>query len=274
MISYRINPKRFLISLWIISAALCLASLILNSIRIEVSNGLFGGRNTTMGKLIYHNLGPLFSVNSELSIPTFFNITLYLISSAILFIIAALTFEDIAASKTSDKRGWRILSILFLALGFDEYASVHEIKIPLLIKTIGSLHPNLAFLRGFPWYYYFIPICFAILLPTLPLLKHLSRRTLFLFIISGAIFISGAVGIEILGINIMMADEQYSVNYGFQLLSTLEEFLEMAGLSLFIYAILDYLIEIQPAANRYSRESKKLKLQIFATGGEAESRHQ
>ena len=72
----------------------------------------------------------------------------------------------------------------------------------------------------------------------------------------------------------MMADEQYSVNYGFQLLSSLEEFLEMVGLSLFIYAILDYLIEIQPAANRYSRESKKLKLQIFATGGEAESRHQ
>lgn len=60
-----------------------------------------------------------------------------------------------------------------------------------------------------------------------------------LFIISGAIFLTGAIGFEMLSAR---HDSLYGINsITYKAYYTCEEFLEMLGIAIFIYALLRYL---------------------------------
>ncbi|MCI5151354.1 MAG: peptidase M48 Ste24p, partial [Candidatus Electrothrix sp. MAN1_4] len=67
----------------------------------------------------------------------------------------------------------------------------------------------------------------------------LPRKTALLLILSAIIFLTGSVGFDMLGGKEAELHGYYSNTY--MVLSTIEEFLEMSGIVLLIYTLLDYI---------------------------------
>lgn len=126
------------------------------------------------------------------------------------------------------------MAFIFLFLSIDETALLHE--------RIGKSVKELINTSGFFHYAWVIPYGVAlivILIGYLNFLKKLPRNIMILFMVSGAIYISGALGFE-------MAGGRHHELYGddtllYSLLYTCEEFLEMLGILIFIYALLMYI---------------------------------
>jgi hypothetical protein len=59
-----------------------------------------------------------------------------------------------------------------------------------------------------------------------------------LFILAGTIYVGGALGMEM--VNARYADLYGFKNLTYQLMTAVEEFLEMSGIAIFIYALMSY----------------------------------
>lgn len=178
-----------------------------------------------------HGLTRLFSFSAEKNIPTLFS-SLALILSAALLLVIATTHKKLKASYLP----WLGLTFVFLFLAIDETASIHE-KLTLPVRE--SLNTS-----GFLYFAWVIPygIALAILWALYSkFLINLPRRTMILFFISGLIYVSGAMGLEMIGG--LRADLHGSDDLVYLLIVTCEEFLEMLGIVIFIYALLLYMAE-------------------------------
>ena len=69
-------------------------------------------------------------------------------------------------------------------------------------------------------------------------LNLLPRRTALLFLLSGALFVGGAIGFETLSGYYYSLSGSKGITY--VILQTLEEILEITGTILFIYALAEY----------------------------------
>ncbi|MBD0778825.1 hypothetical protein HPE56_13560 [Maribacter sp. ANRC-HE7] len=170
----------------------------------------------------------LFDFNLEKNVPTFFSALLLILCSFFLFLIGK--SERVIHRKYVP---WYGLSAVFLFLSIDEMTSIHE----LLISTTKA-QLNVSGLFFFAWV---IPYGIALLVLMVVYYKFivgLPKRTVRLFVFSGIVFITGALIIE-------MPEGWVAENYGFYsplfyILYTCEEFLEMLGLIIFIYALTSY----------------------------------
>jgi hypothetical protein len=168
--------------------------------------------------------------DGEGNIPAWYSASLLLLCSVLLAAIACAERE---------RRGghivhWLVLSLIFAFLSLDETAQLHELSIRPLQDLFGA--------TGFLHYAWIIPagLCVALFLSAyLSFLAKLPARTRRLFLTAGAIFVGGAIGIEALSGN--QASLHGEENLTYHLIITLEELFEMAGLVLFIYALLDYI---------------------------------
>lgn len=165
----------------------------------------------------------LFDLDEEESIGTWFNCISLLIAGQVLILITWLKHK----SKDKHYWSWLGLSLGFVVLSIDEIAGFHE-----LVNTIVTI---------IHWTYIglFIVITLAILYSKF--LWSLPKRTRFLFIISGSIFIGGAIIVEWSTIHYETNDQLDTLAYS--LWNTLEEGMEILGVNLFIYALLDYIIK-------------------------------
>ena len=169
-----------------------------------------------------------FFVNDENNIPTWYSSSTLLLASILLGIIGF-------AKKTAGDQyalHWKALAIIFLFLSVDEAASLHEA----LGDALHQIFPT----TGYFYYIWVIPGMIFVLvfvLANLRFLAHLPAKTRYQFLIAGTIFICGAIGLE-------MPEGLYEENYddmGLVFLITLEEFLEMTGIVVFIYALCSYI---------------------------------
>lgn len=171
----------------------------------------------------------LFDFNQEANVPTLFS-SLSLLASALLL------FYIYWSNRLKDKsaKRWLGLSLIFFFLTVDEIGSIHERIMPLLRNSFE--------LTGVFYYAWIIPYGIAIILLSiiyLPFVLKLPKNIKLLFLASAAIYISGAIGIEILG---GQQDESYGTyNFVYAFYYTIEELLEMVGIALFIYALLIYI---------------------------------
>ncbi len=170
-----------------------------------------------------------FLLDEEANVPTWYSSSVLLMSSALLAVIAY---------STRRVRGrfvghWAVLSVIFLALSVDEEAALHEGAIRLR-ETFG--------LGGIFYYAWVIPglIFVAVVgVAFLRFLFSLPSRSRALVVASGLIFLSGALGVEMVG---GVRAEIYGKNNLIQdLLTTGEELLEMSGSALFVYTLIDYI---------------------------------
>ena len=202
-----ISPKRVAQALLLIIIALVLAS--------------------TIGRLTGHER--IFLLNAEANIPTWYSSTALLISAILLAFITWVKRE------TADPywRHWFFLVLIFFYLAVDEAATIHE-SLNELQEILGT--------SGFLRYAWIIPAGIGVIILTIlywRFLFSLPVRTRTLCFIAGGLFIGGALGLEAVG---GFLSERYANNsLPHILVTTTEETLEMLGVAVFIYALLDHL---------------------------------
>lgn len=162
----------------------------------------------------------LFDVDEENNIPTWF-------SSANLMLTGAMTLL-LAAGKWRQRDRWRgywvLLGSGFLVLSLDEMAGLHE---SVNVVTEAS------------WAIYALPLILVLALVFLRFLYNLPARTATLFVLSGLVFLGGAVGVELYTEPYLHNDQLNTLAYN--LWTPVEEGMEMFGVILFQYALLDYM---------------------------------
>ena len=166
-------------------------------------------------------------LNAEGNLPTFYSTLLLLSASAILLVIA---------TKGKQKFYWYFLGVLFFFLALDENIGIHE-RFDTLTRSVLVTEPS-----GIFYFSWIIPYGIALVILLAFLYKfiwNLPNKTKFLFIISGLIFVSGAIGLEM--ISGVYAENSGFLTRSFRILTFFEEILEMTGVSLFIFALLDYI---------------------------------
>jgi len=166
------------------------------------------------------------NVDNEGSIATWYS------SAALLFCSILLAVIAIARMKSGAPYVfyWAALSIVFLGLSLDETISIHE-------RVFDSLNHT-----------WIIPGSVMVLISGLFFFKflfNLPTKTRNLFIIGGVLFIAGAIGLEYAAV--VYSEQGYSLrSMTYAVMSTTEEFLEMIGVVIFIYALIDYMNSYAP----------------------------
>ena len=163
----------------------------------------------------------LIDLDYEGNIPTLFSSLLFLFNGVLLWLV----YSGVTQSGQRFPRYWLGLALIFIFLGFDEGSRLHE--------EIGDLLENFVQAEGllyFPWVIaYSVAFLIAILFYFrfyLSLDRPLQLRLFF----CATVFLSGALGVEIL--SAQQADSFGTSSLSYSILYTIEETLEMAGLIL------------------------------------------
>lgn len=171
-------------------------------------------------------------LNKEENLPTVYASVIILLCAVCLLFIGFKKFKD----GDNYKYAWLVLGIIFIFLSCDEYFSIHDPlseQIRQQVEVSESLY--------FAWV---IPYSILTLIFVLSYLKfwiNLPKPYRTLFFISGFIFVTGAIGYEIVG-------APYTVQWGrgntfYLYFTTVEETFEMVGIALFFYALVRYITE-------------------------------
>ena len=212
------TPKRLSLAFGSIVAALVTAHVVTETIRFVT------GDNFLLG------LVPLFSIGSDKNLPTFYSSFAILFCAILLTVIARAAGKDRATSVGY----WYGMAAVFLFLALDEMLELHEKAIDPLREMFNA--------SGLLYYTWVVPygigtLVFAAVYARF--LLRLCRRTRILFVSAGAIYVLGAIGIEML--SGLYFESHGGSNPVYVALQTVEETLEMAGIVIFIFALAEYL---------------------------------
>ena len=184
----------------------------------------------------------LFDFGRERNIPTAY--------SALQLFAASIVLALVGFSKKIEGKHfvyWISLSLIFAFLTYDELFQVHE-------RLISPIRQRLS-LGGVFHFSWVIPYGLATLLVFVLFLKFLISLpwiTTKLFVLSGMVYLTGALGFEMLGGLIVSSGGRDTIPYA--LLTTCEELLEMVGIAIFIYSLFAYIadhkLSLQVTINR------------------------
>jgi hypothetical protein len=138
------------------------------------------------------------------------------------------------AQQSKYAKYWKALSLIFLGLAIDEACSLHELSIPLLRGAINA--------KGVLYFTWVIPAFFLLivfLIAFRKFIQNLPTKTKTLFILAGIVYVSGALGMELIGGYIADSSGYNNMVYG--MASSMEELLEMLGIVIFINGLLSYI---------------------------------
>jgi hypothetical protein len=181
------------------------------------------------------SIANLLNVNGEQNLPTFY--------SSLVLLVAALLCGLIARSHSQSAtyvRHWAALSVGLVLVSFDEFASIHEQAGEMLRKQLGITGGPLFFAWVIPGAA--LVALFGIAL--LRFLRNLPRPTRRRLLAAGVLFLSGAIGLELVGGAYAAVHGQH--NMSFVLIATVEETLEMVGAAVLLYALLAYIPVVSP----------------------------
>jgi hypothetical protein len=215
---FQISPTR------LIRQLLCIVGvLVLLSTLGQISRHVYH-RNSLFG------LVDLFYVDTEGNIPTAYSSFAWLLCSLASAVIS------IAKKQTGDRFAayWRGIAWVFAYIALDEVAVIHE-----LLVQLRSVFP----LTGAFYFAWIIPGMMAFLtfaLICLKFVKTLPTKTRILLIASGGIFVTGAIGMEMIG-GAYTEAFGYNADLTYVFLTTVEETLEMIAVLVLLYALLSYM---------------------------------
>lgn len=180
--------------------------------------------NFDLGR-VFAGLVRLVDVDEEHNIPTWYQ-------SLTLFFCSVLLAKIATEKKLNNMKyvlHWWGLSIIFLFLSIDEMVCIHE-------RTIYGGG------KGFSHFQWVIPAAFFVLFFALSYLKfllHLPARTKSLIVLAAVLYVGGALGMEL--VNGYYFELYGPENIRYSMLTTLEEFLEMLGVVIFVKALLSHI---------------------------------
>ena len=173
----------------------------------------------------FHHVFYLFDVGREYNIPTWYSSMLWALLGLLAFVIGS--------QARRFRVSWTLLGVVGLAASIDEYQELHERLDAFGIPRL----PSLPFAVPFPWLVIGVPLAVVVGLLLLPLVLSLPRRTMLGILAAGAIFLSGAVGVETAS-GFMLMGNDWLVDWRFVLVTLVEETLEMLGVSLAVGSLL------------------------------------
>ncbi|RPJ70541.1 MAG: hypothetical protein EHM24_15250 [Acidobacteria bacterium] len=181
----------------------------------------------------------LFDVDGEMNLPTWYSAATLLLAAALLAIIGRVH----SVRRDGDARYWFGLAVLFLCVSTDEASFIHELLNPALRQT--------RFLPALLFSGWVIPgMALTVVVATLyaGFVRRLSPAVRRWFVLAAILYLGGALGVE-------MASAAHAFHYGranlaYAVWTTVEEALEMAGVAVFVYALLRQLETEGPVAFR------------------------
>ncbi|MBK9029939.1 MAG: hypothetical protein IPL61_01130 [Myxococcales bacterium] len=169
-------------------------------------------------------VAPVLSLSYEANLPTWFASCLLLACGLAAMAIAAA--EPVGARW---RRHWWAVAGVLTAASLDEVAELHE-------HLGGHLHTG--GVLYFDWVIFAVAIVAALALAFLPFVRALPARTRRRLIVAGAVYLGGAVVMELpLG---WWTDRAGSDNLGYALIDWVEETIELYGASLVLLALVDH----------------------------------
>jgi hypothetical protein len=187
----------------------------------------------------YYRLTEYFDVGVEHNIPTIYSTTQLIFAG----FCSICVFKVLRVINLRDQYYWCTLGVVLIFLGFDEGATIHE--------AVGGLFNNRFESGGYLYWLWVVP--YGVLTAWFaaayfPFLMRLPNKTRLGLVLSGAIFVGGAIGVEMISAAEYEAAKAAGVrSLKYYLLYSLEEFMEMFGIALFIYYVLDYLASLTPS---------------------------
>jgi hypothetical protein len=200
----------------------------------------------------------IFDLDAEASVPTWFSLVLILTAS-----LASL-LAGINDARRDGGRGlaiyWFVLSGALCFISLDEQAQLHE-TLSAIIKT----HEGDFFI----WVVIYAPFAGLFGIFFLRFLFFLPRSTAIAFVAGGATYMMGAVGFELVeswvaglqgDASLVMTpqsqDRALKVNVPYQIAVTVQESLEILGMTIYLVAVLGYL----------ARRGVRLEISLVGTG--------
>ena len=175
------------------------------------------------------------NVNGEQNLPTFYSSLMLLVAALLCGLIARSHSE----SDHTNVRHWTALSVAFVLVSLDEFASIHE-------QAGVRLREQLGITGGPLFYAWVIPGAALVALfgiALLRFLRSLPRTTRRRLLAAGVLFLSGAIGLEMVGGAYAAVHGDHSMSV---LIATVEETLEMVGTAVLLYALLAYIPVVSP----------------------------
>lgn len=162
----------------------------------------------------------LANLDSETSFPTW-------LTSMLLLMSAALCWLQSRLDTSNTKKRWRLLSVGFVILSVDEVAALHEITAVPLRRLLDA---------GGPLYYAWVIPALAVVVVAAayfyPILPPLPRSTRIRILLAGGLYVTGAVGMEMIaGVLTEMGQRDSWTYYA---TATVEEIMEIGGVFLFV----------------------------------------
>ncbi len=173
----------------------------------------------------------IFNFDSEMNVPSIYSAFLLLITSLLLLIIG----KTKIAKKQKNRFHWIFLGLVFVFLSLDELFELHE-------KTMDPVR-DLFNASGFFYFSWIILYMFFLILLFILYFKFfidLPKNTRIKFFLSAGLFVLGGIVFEAIG-------GRYIDIHGWEKdtvyfwITTVEEILEITGVSLFIYTLYEYL---------------------------------
>ena len=175
-----------------------------------------------------------FNVGRERNIPTLYSVIALTVAATLLATNARHSWEKCDGQH----RYWAGLALIFLFLAFDEGTKIHEQLSGVMKRWVTP--------KGYLYWLWVIPYGSAVLVLAAVYLRfmiRLSRTTRYYFILAALLFLGGAIGVD------MLQGREAYLNIGsdktilYCVLYSVEEFLEMIGVAVFIYALLKNLAD-------------------------------
>ncbi len=175
----------------------------------------------------------LFDVDEENNLPTWFSGLVAAITAFWLWLQAN------AAREAADRWAlhWKVLAIGFFLISLDEVAGLHESMNSVTETTWAIPGGILALLVGLSYFSF---------------LWNLPAATRNAFLAAGCIFVGGAIGVEMIGAP--MVEDAMPYN----LVTLVEEGMEMGGVILFLWALLKYM-------TRHRRGARRITVDVAVT---------
>ena len=172
----------------------------------------------------------MFDLDMERNVPTLFSSAILLISGFLFYLLSKIPSEV----KKGSRRYWLGLSFVFIFLAFDESAKIHE--------QLGDFTERFVDASGYLHYPWVISYSILVLLLAAIYLRFflkMDKKVFWAFIGAAVIFLSGAIGFELIGANESSQHGTDTVLYS--IYYTIEESLEMFGVIYLIYILLGLL---------------------------------
>jgi hypothetical protein len=235
----QLSRRRVMTTLVLVALAFVVSSLI---VRVLEAAPDFASRDPFLFSF-------LFDVDKEANFPTWYSSAALLLSAGLLALVAvqnqnpSLTLP-IHGEGIKGRGGWYWwgMAIIFMLLSIDESVSLHErtmAPIYNILKVRGVIDSAIGEFLTYPWIILGAAFVLLFVIAYGRFLLRLPTRTRWLFIIGGALFVAGAMGMELI-------DSYFAQRYGHEntfshLSGIFEESLEMFGVIVFAYGVLDYL---------------------------------